>query len=172
MTADPRQQPPPTQATAPEGPVGPESWPSLDVVRAEFNIEAASQDKRGDTLDSRAGTVLGFSGVLAGLALNSKSPWALPGALVAAVAALLAAGVVWPRMYGTIGPRALTLEYLDKPAEATKRKVLDTRIDVYEKNQAQLKIKTKRLRWAIRLLTAAVLLVVGALGILLLAKII
>jgi hypothetical protein len=147
-----------TESTSSSAPL-----PSLDAVRAELDIERSAQEKRNDTLDSRAGTALGFSGVLAGLALNSKSLWALPGALVAAAAAVVAASVVWPRMHNTIKPRALHGHYLARPLDETKRKLLDTRIVDYEKNQEQLKLKTERLRLSIKLLTAAVGLVVVAL---------
>jgi hypothetical protein len=130
----------------------------------KLDIERAAQDKRNDTVDSRAGAVLGFSGVVAGLALNSKSLWALPGALVAAIAAVVAASAVWPRSQETVKPRALHGRYMPRPPEETKRSILDTRIDHYETNQTELEKRLNRLKRSIQLLTAAVVLVVVALA--------
>lgn len=138
---------------------------SMDVVRSELDVERAAQEKRSETVDSRAGIVLGFSGVLAGLALNSKSAWAVPGALVAAASAVIAASVLMPRMHANIQPRGLYGGYVTKPAEATKRAVLDTRIVDYESNKEQLDAKLGRLELAVGLLVTAIILVVLALGV-------
>ena len=82
---------------------------SLEAIRAELDLERAALDKRGDSVDTRAGLVLGFAGVMAGLALGAKSLFALPGVAVAAVAAIQAARVFWPRYQSKINPRACGL---------------------------------------------------------------
>ncbi|MFI7591112.1 hypothetical protein [Micromonospora sp. NPDC049359] len=142
---------------------GDREFESLDIVRAELDVERTAQEKRAETVDSRAGQVLGFAGVLAGLALNSKSGWALPGAVVAAAAATLVASILRPRMQAGIYPRGLYLGYINKKPDCTKRVVLDTRIADYESNKDQLDIKLNRLDWAVRLLVLAITLVVLAL---------
>jgi hypothetical protein len=60
-----------------------------------LDIEREIQTKRGDAADIRAGVVLGFSGALAALALNTKTLLALPGALTAVAAAVCATRVFW-----------------------------------------------------------------------------
>jgi len=47
---------------------------SLDVIRAEVDLECSAQDRRSDSADSRAGLVLGFAGVIAGVALGVYAP--------------------------------------------------------------------------------------------------
>lgn len=43
--------------------------PSLGLIASQVADELAWQERRGDALDSKAGVVLGFAGVLAGLSL-------------------------------------------------------------------------------------------------------
>jgi hypothetical protein len=132
---------------------------SLDVVRTELDLERAIQDRRSESADSRAGIVLGFAGVVAGVALGSKSLLAIPGLIAAGVAAILAARVVWPQPQSTIDPRVLRLTYLAAPSSATALSVLDTRLKDYEFNQDQIKLKIKRLKTAIAALTVSVIMV-------------
>jgi len=138
---------------------------SAEVVRAELEIERSAQEKRFDSVDSRANTLLGFSGVITGLALNSKSVWALPAAAAAAAAAVLAASVVTPRSVDVINPRRLRLRYGGAPADITKRAVLDTRVGGYDQTQAILEGKVRRLRWTVRLVVVSILLAVVAVGV-------
>jgi hypothetical protein len=85
--------------------------------------------------------------------------------LVAAASAVIAASVLMPRMHANIQPRGLYGGYVTKPAEATKRAVLDTRIVDYESNKEQLDAKLGRLELAVGLLVTAIILVVLALGV-------
>jgi hypothetical protein len=135
-----------------------QALPSLDVVREELEAERTALEKRSDGADTRAGIVLGFSGVMAGIAVNSKSGWAVPGLLVGVAAAVLAVRVVWPRTQTTIDPRALRGRYLAAPELRTKQAVLDTRIVDYEFNRDQVATKIKRLKAAYAALAAAVVL--------------
>jgi hypothetical protein len=138
--------------------------PSLDVIRAELDIEATAQAKRGETADARAGVVLGSAGALAGLAVNAKIVQTLPGAVAALVAAVLAAGVFLPRLRDVVDPVELRRRYARQPAEITKLQVLDDRITDFAANEKPVAAKLNLLRWAIATLVVAILLVVGGAG--------
>jgi hypothetical protein len=47
--------------------------PSLALLAEEAAAELAAQERRGDSLDSKAGIMLGFSGVLVALSVSSLS---------------------------------------------------------------------------------------------------
>jgi hypothetical protein len=138
--------------------------PSLDVIRAELDMEAATQTKRGEAADSRAGVVLGASGALAGLAVNTKVLQVIPGAVMALVSAVLAAGVLLPRMRNVIDPVELRRRYAPQPAATTKLQVLDNRIADFVKNEKIVAAKLNILRWAIGALAVAIVLVVCGAG--------
>jgi len=93
---------------------------------------------------TRAGLVVGFSGVLAGLAVSSKSLLTLPGFALAAVAAILAASVLLPRRVRIVSPRGLREGYLTRPPQVAQLTSLDQRIEDYEKNQERIKTKITR----------------------------
>ena len=158
------------RATSTPKPAAPETSPaepdrpSLDVIRAELDIEAAAQAKRGETADARAGVVLGAAGALAGLAVNAKIVQALPGAVAALVAAVLAARVFLPRMRDVVDPVELRRRYARQPAETTKLQILDNRITDFAANEKAVAAKLTLLRWAIAALVVAILLVVGGVG--------
>jgi hypothetical protein len=117
---------------------------TLNIIRAELDIEREAQDQRSASADTRAGLVLGFSGVIASAAVNSRSLLTLPGIGLAVVAAVLASTVFWPRLQRTVHPRALRNRYLAGPPDLIKLSVLDRRILDYEENQEQIKIKLVR----------------------------
>jgi asparagine synthetase B (glutamine-hydrolysing) len=142
----------------------PGEWVSLDVVRAELDLEIAAQVKRSESADSRGGVLLGSSGALAALAANTKSVYVLPGAVAAAVAAILAAGVLLPRKQFTINPGGLRTYYAMKEPETTQRWVLDNRVLDFEANDKAIDDKIKRLARAVRAVVIAVVLVVVGFG--------
>ncbi|MGH3844699.1 MAG: hypothetical protein ACRDR6_13090 [Pseudonocardiaceae bacterium] len=129
---------------------------TLNIVRAELDIEREAQDQRSASADTRAGLIVGFSGVMASIAVNSKSLLTLPGLGLAVVAAVLATTVLWPRLQSTVSPRALRNRYLAGPPDVIKLSVLDKRILDYEENQEQIKIKIARLKRAIAVFVVAV----------------
>lgn len=129
---------------------------TLNIVRAELDIEREAQDQRSASADTRAGLVVGFSGVMASIAVNSRSLLTLPGLGLAVVAAVLATTVLWPRLQRTVNPRALRNRYLAGAPDLIKLAVLDRRILDYEENQEQIKIKVARLKRAIAVFVVAV----------------
>lgn len=136
-------------------------WKSMEVVRKELDAERDLQAKVADTADSRAGVVLGFSGAVAGLAVNSKVLLAIPGAILAAAAAVVAATVLWPRPKSTIDPMYLTTHYAAQDEDKTKKEVLQRRLVDYESNKDIPRSKVRRLKAAIGMLAGAIVLVVA-----------
>jgi hypothetical protein len=138
-------------------------WASLDVVRAELDIEMQAQAKRADSADARAGVLLGAAGAVAALAVNSRTPYALPAAGAALVAAILAARALRPMPQHTVDPVELRRWYVADRESATRQAVLDRRVDDFARNDAAVDRKVRRLHGAIfALLTAIALAVLGA----------
>jgi hypothetical protein len=130
-----------------------------------LDTEREIQAKRGESADSRAGLILGFSGALAALALNTKTLLALPGALVAVAAAVCAMRVLWPRPQNTVDPVVMRRIFVAAPETDTKKAALDRRVADYEKNKEWINTKNQRLKVSISLLTTAIVLVVGGVGL-------
>ncbi len=135
--------------------------PSLDVVRTELDALLAEQERRGTAFDGRASLILGFGGILIGLSPEDPGLPLLLAQVVAAIAAGLAGWSLWPRVAGAIGPRQLRNRYLTRELDQTKLALLDTRIDIYEKDEARLETKVGRLRLATWALSLAVLLILA-----------
>lgn len=140
----------------------PQSFPSLDVIRAELDLRLAEQERRGTAFDTRAGLILAFGGVLIGLSAQHPSALQLLGQVAAAAAAGVAGWSLWPRVSGAVGPRALRNRYLTTPPEATKLALLDTRIFLYEQDEQRLESKVTRLRYAVWILSSSVLFMLAA----------
>jgi hypothetical protein len=137
--------------------------PSLDLLSDEVAAELAAQERRSDALDSKAGVLLGFAGVLVGLTVASlHGAWATIGAGFAAAAAVCAGVAVVPRPYPTLEVRRLRETYLTAEEDFTRRRLLDTRIVMYEETQTLLKIKAWLVTAASGTLGIAVVLTVLA----------
>jgi hypothetical protein len=144
--------------------LGPE-WISTEVVRKELDIERELQAKIADTADTRAGVVLGFSGAVAALAANSRVLLAIPGAILAAIAAVMAATVLLPRAKSTIDPMYLTRHYAAQDEQKTRQEVLKRRLADYEANKDIPEFKIGRLKAAIGMLAGAIVLAVAGVSI-------
>ncbi|MGW9192873.1 hypothetical protein [Micromonospora chersina] len=140
-------------------------WKSIEVVRKELDAERDLQAKIADTADSRAGVVLGFSGAVAGLALNSKMLAAIPGAVLAAAAAVVAATVLWPRPKSTLDPDYLTTHYAARDEDKTKQEVHKRRLTDYKANRDIPDFKLRQLKLAIGMLAGAIALGVAGISI-------
>jgi hypothetical protein len=126
--------------------------PSLELLAEEAAAELAAQERRGDALDSKAGVLLGFSGVLVALtASNLEGGTADAAALVAGIAALCAGGAFVPRSFPTLALRRLRDSYLTSADEFTRLRLLDTRSAMYEETQRLLAIKG----WLVAIASAA-----------------
>lgn len=132
--------------------------PSLGIVRRELDLEVASQERRGSSLDSKAGLVLVAAGVLVGV-VPSRELTALE--VTAQLLALFAGGgALWaafPRVSASIEPRRLRDRYIAVDPERANLRILDTRIHLFERDEGRLRQKLQGIRFAALALFAAVL---------------
>lgn len=164
MTAPEQDQPNP-QPPAAGGPPAPTVGdpPSLDVIRAELDQDLLAQAGRASSLDQRLGIALATDGVLIGLRAGSPSWVDIVASSAATVSILFLTSAFWPRLALAVSPRTLREKYAQSPAGNTKLVLLDTRIAIFEAEEAQLQRKWRRARVGlIALVAAAVLAVLGA----------
>jgi hypothetical protein len=135
--------------------------PSLSLLSDEVASELTAQERRGDALDTKAGVLLGFAGVLVGLTVGRLHGFVTHfGTVLAGVAALLSAVAFVPRSYPTLALRRLRETYLTADAEFTRRRVMDTRIAMYERTQGLLAVKARLVTAAAATLCVAVIVTV------------
>lgn len=139
------------------------SLPSLDLLDSESIRQLEVQERRSDALDSKAGVVLGFAGVLVPLSVaNLHSNTAHVGTGFAALAALLAAAGFFPRNSPALNLRHLRETYLTAEEGFTRLRVLDTRIAMYERTSRRLEVKAVAVSSAVAALGIAVIVTVVA----------
>jgi hypothetical protein len=98
---------------------------SLDVVAAQVASERATMNAHAESLDTKAGVILGFAGVLVGLGATAQtfvsSDLTFEIGLGVAVAAALSAALAFlPRKYPVVEVLPLR-DFLTAPEDETKR---------------------------------------------------
>jgi drug/metabolite transporter (DMT)-like permease len=82
--------------------------PSLSLLSQRVGEELAAQERRADGLDTKAGILLGFAGVVVGVTVDKlQGTIATVGTGLAALAALVAVLAFAPRSFPTLGLRRL-----------------------------------------------------------------
>lgn len=148
----------------------PAAMSSLSVVIDQVASERETMNAHAESLDGKAGIVLGFTGVLVGLgataqAMISENAVFQAGLSVAVIAALLAAWAFLPRNYPVLEVQVLRDSYLASPPQDTQLVLLDTQIEMVKQTADLVKRKGRRVRWSIACLaTAAMLIVIGTLA--------
>lgn len=138
------------------------SLPSLELVASEVAAELTAQERRGDALDSKAGILLGFAGVIVGLAGQRLSgPVSDAGIAVGALAAIAAGAAFLPRSFPALDPARLRESYLRADVEFTRLRLLDTQVAMHGYTQRLLGRKAKLVTAAALLLGLAVILTVA-----------
>lgn len=144
-------------------PRDPLQLPSLDIVEAALAREEDSYRFRAQSIDTRLGLLLAAAGVVIALVGDSPSVAALVGQVLAVCAGGAAVYGLWPRVDKGIAPRKLRDRYLAADPTLTRMRLLNTRLDLHAKDEAQLLAKAIRLRIAALLLLAgAATIVVGS----------
>jgi len=139
------------------------NMPSLGLLSKEASAELAAHERRYDALDTKAGVLLGFSGVIVALtAGNLHGVLANVGTALAGLAAIFAGGGFIPRRFPTIALLPLRDRYLTAEEEFTQLRLLDTRIAMYRQIQRGLKWKALMVTAAAITLGLAVVLTVVA----------
>lgn len=143
-------------------------WPmpgqsSLDLLSEEAAAALAAHERRYDALDTKAGVLLGFSGVIVTLAAaNLHGIFADFGSACAGLAAIVAGAAFVPRRFPALALLKLRDTYLMAEEDFTRLKLLDTRIAMYRQVQQGLKWKARLVTVAALALGLAVLLIVIA----------
>lgn len=137
-----------------------ERLPSLELLLGLVQAERDKQLGHFDALDSKAGIVLGFAGLLITLTPDASTIFRAGAVLAAAASAALALWSFWPRRFPVLEPSPLR-RYLHAEEAFTQLTVLDTMEDFVNEGSAVLEGKARRLRWALIALAVAA----GVLGL-------
>jgi hypothetical protein len=139
--------------------------PSLGVLAGQVASELETMNAHAESLDGKAGVVLGFAGVLVGLGATAMP--AVSGELVfqvglgfAVLAALLAAWAFLPRKYPVLEVGRLRGS-LTAPEGETRLELLDTQIEMVREIGELVKRKGRRVQGAVACLAVAAALVVA-----------
>jgi hypothetical protein len=123
-------------------------------------------DHHAESLDTKAGVVLGFAGILVGLGATaqpqvSSTGLFRSGLLVAVLSGVLAVLAFLPRKYPVIETLQLRQRYLTAPAAETRLYLLDTQIKMVGQAADLVKRKGRRLLLALAALAVSVGLVMA-----------
>jgi hypothetical protein len=139
--------------------------PSLRVLADQIASERATMNAHAESLDTKAGVVLGFAGILVGLGATAVT--AVSGKLIfqiglgfGAAAAILAALAFLPRKYPVLQVIRLR-DDLTAPEDETKLELLDTQIEIVRQAADLVKLKGRLVRGSVVCLAVAAMLVVA-----------
>jgi hypothetical protein len=143
----------------------PEGSPSLQVIAGQVAAERESLRSHADGLDTKAGVILGFAGVLVGLGASAsdlvgRSRLCQAGLVLTMCSAILAALAFIPQNYPALAPRALRGKYLATSANDTTLALLDTQIAMISKTTDLIRRKGRYLKAAVGCLAAATAFIV------------
>ena len=126
---------------------------SLALLIEISKSERDAQLSHFDSLDTKAGLVLGFAGVLIALGGAPGSVLGLGSIILAALAAAMAVASFWPRQFPSIDPIRLG-DYAVSELAFTQLTVLDTFEIMMLQASRMLEVKSSRLKVALVCLTA------------------
>ncbi len=107
-----------------------------------------------DSVDAKAGVVLGFAGVVAAIAFNAAQLFRRFSFLLGLSAAILAVAAFWPRKLPALEPGRLR-DYLVAEERITRLVLVDTYQEMLDKARLVLGTKSRRLKYAMVLLALA-----------------
>lgn len=140
--------------------------PSLTILLAQVATERRTMNAHAESLDSKAGVVLGFAGVLVGLGATASAAVTTTrafqiGLILAVVSAVLAAWAFLPRRYPVLEVGELRQSTLTASPEETRLELLDTQIEMIRETATLLQHKGWRVRASVGCLAVAAALVVA-----------
>lgn len=145
--------------------------PSLQILLEQVASERETMSAHAESLDTKAGIILGFAGLLVGLGATAQATisanWVFRSGLgVAILAAGLAVWAIAPRRYPVIQLFPLRQKFLAATQSATQLQLLDVQIKMVMEAADLVKSKGWRVRFSvICLAVAAALVVLGTLGV-------
>jgi hypothetical protein len=131
--------------------------PSLDLLYSLAREELDTETRHGEVLDTKAGVILGFAGVLVGLAIGHSVNERTPGLIAAGVSGFLAMVAFLPRHYLIFELGPLRQRYLTSQPDATKLVLFDALVVMVDDVRADLRIKG----WLLRASTMALVIAIG-----------
>lgn len=130
--------------------------PSLRLIATRVDTQLELQIRHFESLDNKAGIMLGFAGVLVAVA-GDTGGFAVVGGIFAVSASLFALWAFLPRDYPVIDTRKLRDRYLRADPEFTDLHLLHTLIAMEERAAQVLRRKALRLSVSIALLAVSIL---------------
>jgi hypothetical protein len=118
-----------------------------------------------DSLDSKAGIVLGFAGAIVALSPSGSQVLVEVGRGIAAISGLLALSAFWPRRYWHVDLRILRDLYLDAEPAFARLRLLDTQIGMAGDMKDAIAKKAVRLKLSMAALASAVVLTASGLAV-------
>lgn len=135
---------------------------SLELVATEVQSELEQQLRHFEGLDTKAGIVLGFAGVLVALSGKVEPLLGPIGLGLAAVAALMAVWAFLPRRFPVLDLGQLREGYLTAQPEFTTLHLMDTRLEMWRLGSQILAGKALRLKVALLLIALATAALAGS----------
>lgn len=131
-----------------------ERMPSLKLILETYERERDRDLSHFDSVDTKAGVVLGFAGVVAAIAFNAAQPFRGFSFLLGLTAAILAVAAFWPRKLPALEPGRLR-DYLVAEERITRLVLVDTYQEMLDEARLVLGTKSRRLKYAMVLLALA-----------------
>jgi hypothetical protein len=128
--------------------------PSLNLLLQVTMQERDKQLAHFDALDTKAGVLLAFDGVLIAVSRGIRFAFLLPGVILTSVSAVLALAAFWPRKFPALDPWVLR-QFLTYETEDTGLKLHDTIARAVTQGGRLLHLKARNLKLALMLLLLA-----------------
>lgn len=128
--------------------------PSLNLLLQVAMQERDKQLAHFDALDTKAGVLLAFDGVLIAVSRGIQFSFLLPGVILTSASAVLALAAFWPRKFPALDPWVLR-QFLTYEAENTSLKLHDTIARSVNQGGRVLHVKARNLKFALMLLLLA-----------------
>jgi hypothetical protein len=134
---------------------------SVERVLSAVRRHQDQQQAHFESIDTKAGVLVGFAGAIAALARDVESVVGKAGVLASGISALLGIVSFWPRSYPVFDPRRLR-RYLRAEDQFTALRLVDTETEMALRASRLIERKARWLRWAlVALVSAVVLLATG-----------
>lgn len=128
--------------------------PSLDLLLQVIMLERDKQFAHFDALDTKAGILLAFDGVLIVVSHGIRLAFLLPGVILASASAAFALVAFWPRDYPMLEPTSLG-RYVTAEMETTRLLLHDMMGQMIQRAGQLLHAKARSLKLALVLLLLA-----------------
>ena len=131
---------------------------SIEVLAAELRDQLAAQRSYVESLDAKAGVVLGFAGLLVALAPGNETVWIDMARLTSVTSAVVALLAYLPRDYGLVDLPGFRADYVAADPALLGLALLDTHLDVLAETEIVIDHKSRRLKASIAALLVAIIL--------------